>query len=200
MMFDKKIILFLILALVILYCFNMNENFSTNLDDDKITQNIIFNKDNKRYQLIAFSQLSNDVKKNLIKENLSEMTNIFEGQLQAVIKFADLNKDLIPLNDPLLAVELDDLKKVSNKKISVGLNNSMKIIYGLDDFYTSNNQKLSSHKEYIVATLEKNQNEISINTENKQFGNKFINLVPAKFNKTNINFIKESNENKNITF
>ena len=188
-MFDKKIILFLILALVILYCFNMNENFSTNLDDDKITQNIIFNKDNKRYQLIAFSQLSNDVKKNLIKENLSEMTNIFEGQLQAVIKFADLNKDLIPLNDPLLAVELDDLKKVSNKKISVGLNNSMKIIYGLDDFYTSNNQKLSSHKEYIVATLEKNQNEISINTENKQFGNKFINLVPAKFNKTNI-FLK----------
>lgn len=202
-MLHKRTVLILILLFVI-FSFGINESFSNsdNPDDNNIlNKKIILVNKNTKFEIIALSQLSNEIKKELFKKNIVIMTNILENQITPAIKFADNNKNFVPINDVLVAFEQNDLEKVSPNNNFVGLNKANKPLYLMNDnIKRDKQQKFTVKNDIVVISLDENANEASIEIGKNKINDKHIDLISLDNDGYKLYLIKLVDENKKITF
>lgn len=202
---DKLLILIGILLMVIVYVFNQKETFSNNLDtDNKLKNKIKIKSGDKDLELVAFSQLKNELKNELIKTYLLDsnvsINKIFDKELNAVLKFIETNKKLTPESDIIIGVKSDDLNELTNGE-HIGLNNLNNPIYNIGPIYSRNGeQKFSSKEDILIISANKNAPSVEIKNNIKKIGDKFISLIPGKLANREIYFIKLSDKNSNIKF
>jgi len=199
---DKLLVLVGILLMVILYVFNQKETFSNSDTDNKLKNKIKIKSDDKELELIAFSQLKNELKNELIKSYLLDsnvsISKIFDKELSAVLKFIETNKKLTPESDIIIGVKSDDLKELTNEEY-IGINNLNNPIYNIGPIFSRNaEQKFSYKEDILIISANKNAPSIEIKEDiKKKIGDKFINLIPGKLANKEIYFIKLS-ERKSI--
>jgi hypothetical protein len=202
-MLHKRTVLILILFFII-FSFGISESFSNsdNPDDNnELNKKITMIKNNTKFEIIAISQLSNEIKKDLFKKNIVIMTNILENQITPAIKFADNNKNFIPINDILIAFEQNDFEKVSPNKNSVGLNKAQKPLYlSSDNAKRDKQQKITVKNDIVVVSLDENTNEVSIEYDKNKINDKYIDFVPLESEEFKLYLVKLVDEDKKITF
>ncbi len=202
-MLHKRTVLILILLFVI-FSFGISESFSNsdNPDDNnELNKKIILANKNTKFEIIALSQLSNEIKKELFKKNIVVMTNILENQITPAIKFADNNKNFIPINDVLVAFEQNDLEKVSPNKNFVGLNKANKPLYlSNENTKRDKEQKFTIKNDIVVVSLDENTNEASIEISKNKINDKHIDLISLENDDFKLYLIKLVDEDKKITF
>ncbi len=197
-MFHKRTVLFLILLFVI-FSFGINDLFANNENNNQAQKNkLILTKNNIKYNVVSLSQISNDLKKDLLSDD-KLWVDLLDNQLQLIIKQAENNKNFIPLNDLLFAIETSELEKASRNKSLIGLDKTIKPIYISEDQQVKDpEQKISIKNNFVVISLDNNAEEKLFNFDKHQIGDKYIDLIPIKSDKIKLNFIKVVDENKSI--
>ena len=191
----NKLLIFSVI-LILLYCKCISyEKFT---DTNKNIEDV--NVNNEKYLMVAFSQLNNKVKDILLKNNLSILSSIFGNQLSAVVKLITKDKDLIPINDPLLLIKYDTLKLLTDRESHIVINKNGIPLYNDNGKNINMNRKLVVKDDVIILVSENENLNSAINFESSKINDNFINVQKLDIKDIIIFLVKTGNQNKNITF
>ncbi len=196
---NRIVRLIILLVFIYIICFSSIENFAdANTNEKKF--NIIKIK-NENYIMVAFSQLNNVTKGDLIKNNLNLFNSIFGSQFSAVVKFIENNNNLIPVNDPIFLIKaIDGSDLLTNKTSHIAFDGKGTPLYTVDGVSNNNNRKLSIKENVIILTSDSSSQSSSIDFKSNKIGNDFINAQSIIGNGRTLFLAKKGNQNENITF
>lgn len=195
----NKLLIFSVILIILYFSCMSYEKFTDILSDSKKNIHDI-NINNEKYFIVAFSQLNNKVKDVLVKNNLSIFSSIFGNQLSAIVKFITKDKDLIPINDPILLIKYDTLKLLTDNSSHIVLNKNGTPLYNDNGKNIDINRKLVVKDDVILLVSDLVNQNSSINFQSSKIDNKFINVQRLDIKDLTVFLAKTGKEKKNITF
>ncbi len=194
---NKRLILYIALILVFFVCFTNKETFANTNNDKKFK---VVKLNNLNYRIISFSQLKNDIKKKLVSNNLDLFNKLLGSDFSTVLKFIERNKEYVPTNDPLILIDKNFDKILTDKHTGIVFDQNTKPFYRTLNVYENNKQQVNILENHIVLSTDTKIKPSSINFSNNKIDNEFFNTMSISIDGHNLLFLKKGSNNEKIIF